>query len=177
MVETCPYVVFLPWYENLAAWVVVEGYKYSATATGKAMFAKEDSYAKGSYKAATNEVVTVTAVELPGLEFQVPVKNDGSFSVKLPLKDAQDEYKLAVSADNVTVDDFVHYRDHGKTKTLSGEYQVKSIIIFKSVWLPGPGSVPLYFPVTMDTNSRGILSLSQVCPLGKRVQGCPKLLI
>lgn len=110
------------WYENLAAWVVVEGYKYSATATGKAMFAKEDSYAKGSYKAATNEVVTVTAVELPGLEFQVPVKNDGSFSVKLPLKDAQDEYKLAVSADNVTVDDFVHYRDHGKTKTLEGTY-------------------------------------------------------
>lgn len=111
-----------PWYENLAAWVVVEGYKYSATATGKAMFAKEDSYAKGSYKAATNEVVTVTAVELPGLEFQVPVKNDGSFSVKLPLKDAQDEYKLAVSANNVTVDDFVHYRDHGKTKTLEGTY-------------------------------------------------------
>lgn len=111
-----------PWYASLAGWVVVEGYKYSATATGKAMFAKEDSYAKGSYKAATNEVVTVTAVELPGLEFQVPVKNDGSFSVKLPLKDAQDEYKLAVSADNVTVDDFVHYRDHGKTKTLEGTY-------------------------------------------------------
>ena len=121
-----------PWYENLAAWVVVEGYKYSATATGKAMFAKEDSYAKGSYKAATNEVVTVTAVELPGLEFQVPVKNDGSFSVKLPLKDAQDEYKLAVSADNVTIDDFVHYRDHGKTKTLSGEYQVTPLSPIKA---------------------------------------------
>ena len=121
-----------PWYASLAGWVVVEGYKYSATATGKAMFAKEDSYAKGSYKAATNEVVTVTAVELPGLEFQVPVKNDGSFSVKLPLKDAQDEYKLAVSADNVTIDDFVHYRDHGKTKTLSGEYQVTPLSPIKA---------------------------------------------
>ena len=111
-----------PWYASLAGWVVVEGYNYSATATGKAMFAKEDSYAKGSYKAAANEVVTITANELPGLEFQVPVKADGSFSVKLPLKDAADEYELAVGADNVTVDDFVHYRAHGKTKTLKGTY-------------------------------------------------------
>ena len=120
------------WYSNLAGWIKVEGYNHSATATGKALFAKEDSYAIGSYKAAANEVLTITADGLYGLEFQVPVNNDGSFMVKLPLKDAADEYELTVSADNVTVDDFVHYRDHGKTKTLSGEYQVTPLSPIKA---------------------------------------------
>lgn len=109
------------WHADLAGWFKKEGYDKSATATGKAFFAKEKSYAIGEYVPAANEVITISVAEL-GAQLQVPVKNDGSFSVALPMKDAYDEYTLSASAGAVDVDDFVHYKDHGKTSTLEGKY-------------------------------------------------------
>ena len=110
-------------HDKLAGWFKKEGFEKSATAKGKAYFAKEKSYGIGEYAAAANEVVTVT-VPYPGApaELQVPVKADGSFSVAVPLKDVYDEYDLTVSAASVEVDDFVHYKAHGKTQTLEGTY-------------------------------------------------------
>lgn len=111
------------WHANLAGWYKKEGYDKSATATGKAFFAKEKSYAIGEYVPAANEVITITVTELDYAQLEVPVKNDGSFSVSLPMKDAYDEYTLNASAGAVEVDDFIHYKDHGKTSTLEGKYQ------------------------------------------------------
>lgn len=109
------------WHADLAGWYKKDGYNKSATATGKAYFAKEKSYAIGEYVAAANEVVTVHVVDLVA-DLQVPVKADGTISVVIPMKDEYDEYTLIASAAGVEVDDFVHYKDHGKTQTLEGEY-------------------------------------------------------
>ena len=113
------------WHADLAGWYKKDGYNKSATATGKAYFAKEKSYAIGEYVVAANEVVTVSVAEL-GADLQVPVKADGTFSVVIPMKDEYDEYSLAASAAGVEVDDFVHYKAHGKTQTLEGEYAAGS---------------------------------------------------
>ena len=115
----------LTWHANLAGWYKKEGYDKSATATGKAYFAKEKSYAIGEYVAATNEVITISVAPL-GAQLQVPVKNDGSFSVAIPMKDAFDEYTLTANAGDVEVDDFVHYKAQGKTSTLEGKYTAGS---------------------------------------------------
>jgi hypothetical protein len=109
------------WHANLAGWYKKAGYDASAVATGKAYFAKETSYAIGTYQPAANEIVTINVAEL-GAALQVPVKPDGSFSVTIPLKDASDEYTLSATTGAVDVDDFVHYRDHNKTTTLAGNY-------------------------------------------------------
>lgn len=113
------------WHADLAGWYKKDGYDKSATATGKAFFAKEKSYGVGEYVAAANEVVTVSVAQL-GADLQVPVKADGTFSVVIPMKDAFDEYTLTASAAGVEVDDFIHYKDHGKTQTLEGEYAAGS---------------------------------------------------
>ena len=117
------------YHADLAGWFKKDGFEKSATAKGKAYFAKEKSYAIGEYAPAANEVVTVTVAYLDGsANLQVPVKTDGSFTVAIPVKDTHDEFELSVSAGSVEVDDFVHYKDHGKTQTLAGTYQPQSPI-------------------------------------------------
>ena len=125
-----PYATPRTWHANLAGWYKKEGYDKSATATGKAYFAKETSYAIGEYVAATNEVITIDVAELD-IQLQAPVENDGSFSLTIPMKDAYDEYTLTASISNVDVDDFIHYKEHDKPTTLKGTYVVEKP--FKSV--------------------------------------------
>ena len=119
-----PYATPRTWHANLAGWYKKEGYDKSATATGKAYFAKETSYAIGEYVAATNEVITIDVAELD-IQLQAPVENDGSFSLTIPMKDAYDEYTLTASISNVDVDDFIHDKEHDKPTTLKGTYVVE----------------------------------------------------
>ena len=120
------------WRENLAAWVITQGYNGSVKATGKAFFAVEKAYGIGEYQPANGEIISVYVNNL-GQSYDVPVIN-GSFSLNVPVKNNGDEDILSPSANALSVDNFVHYKAPGSTRILAGDYYPMQIKTSDAAW-------------------------------------------
>lgn len=130
------------YHDDLAGWFLRADnqilWAESKTATGVAMMAKETGYLTGEYVPANGEIVTVTLYSNDATNkknVSVLTKQDGSFSVNVPLKHEGDDTELSASGAEIEVENFVHYPyATGDTKILEGKYKGTPIKASAAKW-------------------------------------------
>ena len=119
------------WNENLAGWVKMvdadgELYGFSATVTGKVMFACETAYGVGSYEGANNEIITisVTYPNSNAVSFAALTKEDGTFSITIPKEEENDQYTSITGTITGETKEFKHFTKYGTSDSemLQGSY-------------------------------------------------------
>lgn len=116
------------WNSNLAGWVKMvdadgELYGFSATVTGKVMFACETTYGVGSYEGAKNKVVEIYISALDSY-FATLTKEDGTFSITIPKEEENDQYTNINWRITGETKEFKHFTKYGTSDSelLQGEY-------------------------------------------------------
>lgn len=116
------------WNENLAGWVKMvdaegELYGFSATVTGKVMFACETAYGVGSYEGAKNKVVEIYISALSS-SFATLTNADGTFSITIPKEEENDQYTNINWGITGETKEFKHFTKYGTSDSelLQGEY-------------------------------------------------------
>lgn len=116
------------WNPDLAGWVKMvdadgELYGFSATVTGKVMFACETAYGVGSYEGAKNKVVNIYISALNS-SFATLTKEDGTFSITIPKKEENDQYNIITPSITGETKEFKHFTKYGTSDSelLQGNY-------------------------------------------------------
>ena len=115
------------WNANLAGWIKIQDYNQTATVTGKLMFPQEIAFATGTYIGAQNEMANITVNYPTGIgntTFAVPVAEDGSFSVTVPVKDEVTKYTTSFTTKEYQTNTFQHFIKYNSSESqlLSGKY-------------------------------------------------------
>ena len=128
-------------HKNLVGWFIKTDakdiqYAKKASATGKALQAVETSFLTGKYDNSKGQVLTITITYPTGAD-NVEVLSDANGNIKfdVPLKNDGDEPQLGVAADDIEVDDFVHYiNSSNKKKILTGAYSGTAVKSSTALW-------------------------------------------
>ena len=112
------------WNANLIGWYRSAEFDKPVQVKGKILFAVETSYGTGEYVAQTRIVNVHDATN--NRDFAIKTKAGGAYDFMIPLQDENDQPAIAITSNQYSTNEFVHYPKYGEdgTKLLAGDYTI-----------------------------------------------------
>ena len=119
--------------QHTSGWFYRKDYNINKTITGTVKLAKETGFLKGNYQTEANIPVKINVAGVG--TFVAPTEANGTFTITVPVKQANDEPNVAVqnlgmvgAGVGFEYKEFLHYKDAtGKTEKVEGRYKGRQI--------------------------------------------------
>ena len=137
-----------------AGWIYKQDFNKTKIVTGYAKLAKETAYLKGNYQAEEGIPVKIKVNNDDNLIFVAKTDAQGKFSITIPVEKDEDEPEVAMQGlqdPGYDYEEFTHFDEKGKTKTLKGKYKGVQIVAEEAEW-NDMGTIYYTFTPNNDAN-------------------------
>ena len=137
-----------------AGWIYKQDFNKTKIVTGYAKLAKETAFLKGNYQAEEGIPVKIKVNNDDNLVFVAKTDAQGKFSITIPVEKDEDEPNVTMEGledPGYDYEEFTHFDEKGKTKTLKGKYKGLQIVAEEAEW-NDMGTIYYTFTPNNDAN-------------------------
>ena len=120
-----------------AGWIYKQDFNKTKIVTGYAKLAKETAFLKGNYQAEEGIPVKIKVNNDDNLVFVAKTDAQGKFAITIPVEKDEDEPVVELQGlqdPGYDYEEFIHFDEKGKTKTLKGKYKGLQIVAEDAEW-------------------------------------------
>ena len=137
-----------------AGWIYKQDFNKTKIVTGYAKLAKETAFLKGNYQAEEGIPVKIKVNNDDNLVFVAKTDAQGKFAITIPVEKDEDEPVVELQGlqdPGYDYEEFIHFDEKGKTKTLKGKYKGIQIVAEDAEW-NDMGTIYYTFTPNNDAN-------------------------